>query len=167
MDGLGDPESVFSDGERLREGAAFGVAVSSARLGRSPRRYQLCQSVHSAGLPGASPHSAPDSPRPVDSLPRRNRPDPGSDVPGPGGRHARALRPGPGRAGRSRWRGHLAHHPERCAHAGVDPPEPQLVAERLSEGLGVAQMVEHPLRDFCQGIERTVLSRAGGQWPAR
>ena len=37
---------------------------------------------------------------------------------------------------------------------GVDPPEPQWVAQRLGEGLGAAQMVEHPLRGFSQGIER-------------
>ena len=37
---------------------------------------------------------------------------------------------------------------------GVDPPEPQVVAQRLGEGLGAAQVVEHPPRGFSQGIER-------------
>ena len=48
----------------------------------------------------------------------------------------------------------IARHPEIDAHVGVDPPEPQLVAERLGEGLGAAQVVEHPPRGFSQGIER-------------
>ena len=49
---------------------------------------------------------------------------------------------------------HITRHPEIDAHVGVDPPEPQLIAERLGEGLGAAQVVEHPPRGFSQGIER-------------
>ena len=37
---------------------------------------------------------------------------------------------------------------------GVDPPEPQGIAQRLGEGLGAAQVVEHPPRGFAQDIER-------------
>src|SRR5262249_11984625 len=32
--------------------------------------------------------------------------------------------------------------PERGAHLGVDPPEPQWIAQRLGQSLGVAQMIE-------------------------
>jgi hypothetical protein len=32
----------------------------------------------------------------------------------------------------------LACHPEIVAHGGIDPPEPQLIAERLGEGLSTA-----------------------------
>ena len=49
---------------------------------------------------------------------------------------------------------HLARPPEIGAHLGVDPPESQWVAERLGEGLGAAQVVEHPSRGFAQDIER-------------
>ncbi len=49
---------------------------------------------------------------------------------------------------------HLARQPEIVAHSGVDPPESQLIAERLGEGLGAAQVIMHPPRFFSQGIER-------------
>ena len=49
---------------------------------------------------------------------------------------------------------HLARQPEIVAHSGVDPPESQLIAERLGEGLGAAQVIEHPLKCFAQDIER-------------
>ena len=39
------------------------------------------------------------------------------------------------------------------AHDGVDLPEPQLIAERLGEGLGATQVLEHSPRGFAQGIE--------------
>jgi len=39
---------------------------------------------------------------------------------------------------------------------GVDPPEPQGIAQRLGEGLGAAQVVEEPLMSFHQDIERGV-----------
>jgi hypothetical protein len=48
----------------------------------------------------------------------------------------------------------IARIPAIATHGGVDPPEPQVVVERLGEGLGAAQVVEHPLRCFAQGIER-------------
>ena len=49
---------------------------------------------------------------------------------------------------------HLARHPEMVSHRGVDPPEPQGIAQRLGEGLGVAQVVEEAPRRFAQDIER-------------
>ena len=49
---------------------------------------------------------------------------------------------------------HIARHPEIGAHGGVDPPEPQVVTERLGQGFSTAQVVEYPPRCFSQGIER-------------
>ena len=49
---------------------------------------------------------------------------------------------------------HLARRPGIGAHVGVDPPEPQLITQRLGQGLGAAQVVEHPRSGFSQGIER-------------
>ena len=51
---------------------------------------------------------------------------------------------------------HLTCHPAIEAHGGIDRPEPPLVAQRLAEGLGPAQVLEHPPRGFAQGIERAV-----------
>ena len=48
---------------------------------------------------------------------------------------------------------HLARHPAIGAQVGVDPPEPQGIAQRLGQGLGAAQVVEHPLRGCAQDIE--------------
>lgn len=45
-------------------------------------------------------------------------------------------------------------HPEIVAHLGVDPPEPQGVAQRLGEGFGATQVVEYTPRRFCQGNKR-------------
>ena len=49
---------------------------------------------------------------------------------------------------------HIARRPKIDAHLGVDVSESQVVAERLGQGLGTTQMIEHPLGWFSQGIER-------------
>ena len=52
---------------------------------------------------------------------------------------------------------HLACQPAIEAHGGIDRPEPPLVAQHLAEGLGPAQVIEHPPRGFAQGIERACM----------
>ena len=77
IDGLGDPEPFFGHGEPLRERTAFGVA--EAQPGPGGRRDDaICAKAFMEQIPLEGRHiplQTLDGPR--DSLPCRNRPDPG------------------------------------------------------------------------------------------
>ena len=154
IDGLGDPEPFFGQGEPLRERTAFGVA--EAQPGPGGRRDNaICAKAFREQITLEGRHIPPqtlDGPCIVSRVvidPTQDEMRPGleADMPERCGQGQGTLAVDDGAV-------HLARHPAIGAHVGVDPPEPQWIAERLGEGLGAAQVVEHPPRGFSQGIER-------------
>ena len=77
VDGLGDPEPLFGQGEPLRERPAFGVAVAQIGPGGCGDDAIGAKAVRAQLTLERSPHSIPDSRQPVHSLRYRHRPDPG------------------------------------------------------------------------------------------
>ncbi len=156
IDGLGDPEPVFGHGEPLRERTAFGVAEAQPGPG-DYRDAAICAKALIEQLPLESryiPFKTLDGPRIVSRVvigPTQDEMHPGleADMPERCGQGQGALAVDDGAV-------HLARHPEIVAQLGVDPPEPQGIAQRLGEGLGAAQVVEEPLMSFHQDIERGV-----------
>ena len=77
IDGLGDPEPFFGQGEPLRERAPFGMAAAQPGPGGC-REAVVCAKALIAQLALEHRHiplQTRDGPR--DSLPRRNSPSPG------------------------------------------------------------------------------------------
>ena len=142
IDGLGDPEPFFGYGEPLRERTAFGVAVAQ------PGPRHCCDAAIDAKafieqIPLEECHILPIT---LDGLwiisrigightQDVTRPSLQADMPERYSHSQGTLAGGDGAV-------HLARLPEIGAHGGVDLPEPQLVVQRLDEGLGAAQVVE-------------------------
>lgn len=73
-------------------------------------------------------------------------------MPEPGGQGQGALTVGDGAV-------YLIRHPVSDTHVGIDAPEPQVIAERLGQGLGAAQMVEHQPRGCAPSSERSAQAK--------
>ena len=152
--GLGNPEPFFGHGEPLRERTTFGVAEAQpgprdcrdAAIGAKAFGEQL--SLEERHIPPKTLDGPWIVSRVIIRLPQGALcTDLEAHMPKRGGQGQGALAVVDGTV-------HLACPPERGAHLGVDLPEPQLITQRLGEGLGVVQMVEYPPRGFCQGTER-------------
>ena len=154
MDGLGDLEPVFGHGAPRRERAQLGVAPTQPGSG-GRRDAAIGAKACSEQIPLEGCHIPPqtlDGPCIVSRVvigPTQDEMRPGleADMPERAGQGQRTLAGDDGAV-------HLACHPVIGAQVGVDPPEPQGIAQRLGEGLGAAQVVEPPPRGFAQDSER-------------
>src|SRR5262249_31656835 len=138
----------FGHGEPLRERTAFGMAVAQPEPG-SYRDNDIGAKAFIEQISLEGRHIPPitlDGPwivsRVVIGMTQAEmRPGLEADMPERGGQGQGTLTGDNGAVP-------LARQPESGAHLGVDPPESQVVAQRLGEGLGKAQMVEHAPRGF-------------------
>jgi hypothetical protein len=154
IDGLGDPEPVFGHGEPLREGSEFSVAEAQPGPGGDRDATIGAKAIIAQRSPEGRyiPPQTLDGPSIVSRLvigPTQADMRPGleADMPERGGHRQGALTVDDGAV-------HIARLPASGAQVGIDLPEPPLIAERLGQGLGAAQVVKDPSRGFSQGIER-------------
>ena len=155
MDRLGDSEPFFSYGEPIGKRPAFGMAVAQP----GPRRRGNAANGTKAFREQLSLERRHISPETLDgpSIVSRVIIDPTQDEMRPGleANMPKRCRQGQDTLAVVDGAVHLARRPERGAQVGVDPPEPQGIAQRLSQGLGAAQVVEYPPRGFYQDSERS------------
>ena len=153
IDGLGEPEPFFGQGESLRERTELRETIAQPGPGGRCDAAIATKALIEQ-LPVESRHiplKTPNCPRIVSHVIIGHtqvdmRPGLQADMPERGGQGQGALTVVDGAI-------YLARCPAIDVHVGVDPPEPQVVAQRLGQSLSAAQVVEYPPPSFCQGSE--------------